>query len=177
MKIHINRTQGDRPDQVHSVPFAGLLRWCFAWALVGLVVFGMATSSMAAAGGRDSPLEIKLVALTPGPVVDGKETLVPAPEAKPGQILVYRVTYHNRGEGGLKNVVASVPLPEGVAYVDGSAAPAAGEASLDGKAFFPVAHPPENAPPASWKEVRWSPRPLAAGAAFTVELRARVTTP
>lgn len=109
----------------------------------------------------------------------GKPILVPATEAEPGQTLVYRVTYSNHGKGELKGVVASVPVPAGLSYIADSALPAAAEATIDGKIFFPVATPPKDTVPASWKELRWSPRPLAPGADFTVELRALVaiTTP
>lgn len=150
-------------------------RLCVACAVLAMMLPVLATPAAAADG--ESPLEVNLVALKAGPVVDGKETLVPAAEAKPGQTLVYRVTYHNRSAGELKNVAATVPVPAGLAYVGDSAQPAAEQATIDGKTFFPVGSPPKDTTPASWKELRWSPRPLAPGAEFTVELRARVESP
>lgn len=123
---------------------------------------------------QQSPLEIRLEVLKPGPVVEDRPTWVEATDAEPGQILVYRGTYRNRGSGELKNVVVVLPVPEEMAYIAGSAKPAAVEASIDRKTFFVIATPPKDTEPSAWKELRWSPLTLAPGAEIVVEVRAQV---
>lgn len=139
-------------------------------ALTSGVFFAPVAVSAQEAG----PLAVNLEALKPGAGADGQPTLVAANEAEPGQVLVYRATYKNRGEAELKNVAVTVPVPVGMAYVDGTARPAAAQASVDGKIFFDVATPPKDAPASAWRVLRWSPRVLPAGESLVVELRARV---
>lgn len=143
---------------------------------ISLCVLGLAVLAPAlpAQTVSTSPLAISLATLTPVVAEDGKETLAPVGEAEPGQVLVYQATYQNTGDKALGNVAATVPVPASFEYIDGSAQPAATEASLDGKTFFPVGQPPEGSKTSAWRALRWSPRSLAAGKSFTVELRARV---
>lgn len=142
--------------------------------LAALVAVTLSSSDLRAQAQPESPLEVNLVVLKPSLSPEGKETLVPSPEAEPGQTLVYRVTYTNRGKSELGEVVASVPVPAGLVFVEDSAKPAPARASVDGKTFFDVAQPPAGVLPAAWKVVRWNPRDLPPGAEFVVEIRARV---
>lgn len=73
-------------------------------------------------------------------VVDdqGREHLRSAAKAKPGDVLEYQVTYNNGSRQSISNVVATLPIPEGTQYVEGSAYPRQVEASLDGKEFHQV---------------------------------------
>jgi uncharacterized repeat protein (TIGR01451 family) len=134
----------------------------------------LALSSVTLFAQTVSPLEVKLTVLKPGVGADGKPVMVAAAAAEPGQVLTYHGVYHNKSTGELKNIVASLPVPQGLAYVAESASPAATDATIDGTHFFPVATPPKDTTPAQWRELRWSPRNLAAGAEFIVEIRARV---
>ena len=134
----------------------------------------MLAPALPAQSSAGSPLDVKLLTLVANAGEDGKETLKPATEAKPGEVLVYQATYRNTGATSLGNVAASVPVPAEFAYIEGSAKPAALEASIDGKTFFPVGQPPKDTTSAAWRVLRWSPRPLAAGASFTTEIRVRV---
>jgi len=68
----------------------------------------------------------------------GKEVLVPADEAKPGELIEYRALYRNDGAGEARGLMATLPIPHGTAYVPGSALPRRVEASLDGRTFAPV---------------------------------------
>jgi uncharacterized repeat protein (TIGR01451 family) len=54
---------------------------------------------------------------------DGQEVLkrVPAGEAAPGETVIYTIHYENVGDEPATNVVVSDPIPEGTAYVPGSA--------------------------------------------------------
>src|SRR5262245_27239131 len=68
----------------------------------------------------------------------GKEVLVPAAEAKPGELIEYRALYRNDGAGEANGLMATLPIPRGTQYVAGSAQPRRVEASLDGRTFAPV---------------------------------------
>lgn len=105
---------------------------------------------------------------------DGREKLTDADHARPGDVLVYRAVYTNQVPRSLRHIVAAMPIPPGLTYQAESATPAASEASVDGKAYFPIANPPEGVTPAQWRAVRWPARDLSAGASFAVELRAQV---
>lgn len=150
----------------------------FRWAKLGLFTGALVCVAWFApvvAWAQDAgPLAVTLEALKPGVGAEGQPTLVAAVEVEPGQVLVYRATYKNRGEAELKNVAVTVPVPAGVVYVDGTARPAAAQASVDGKTFFDTATPPKDTPASAWRVLRWSPRALPAGESLVVELRARV---
>lgn len=146
-----------------------------AWRLfAGAALLAFLTPALSAQSAPASPLVINLATFAVAVAENGKETLTPVAEAKPGQVLVYQATYRNSGATPLNNVAASVPVPAEFAYIEGSARPAALEASIDGQAFFPVAQPPKNTTSAAWRVLRWSPRSLAPGAVFTTEIRVRV---
>lgn len=104
----------------------------------------------------------------------GKELLLSAERAEPRDTLLYRAKYQNHSDHTLREVRAVLPIPPGLNFVTGSSQPAALEASVDGKTFFPVAAAPASAPATTWRALRWAPRDLAAGAEFVIELRATV---
>src|SRR4051812_41831214 len=67
---------------------------------------------------------------------DGKEALASADRARPGDLLEYRVDYHNTTRASINDVVATLPVPQnGVEYIPGSESPANALASIDGKTF------------------------------------------
>jgi len=116
---------------------------------------------------------------------DGAEKLVPASVANPGDTIEYQVTYQNNGKLPAKAIAATLPVPEGtMAYLDGSAAPKAVLASLDGKQFSPIPltrevtragkRVIETVPPAEYRFLRWELGDLAPGKAATVTSRMRV---
>jgi uncharacterized repeat protein (TIGR01451 family) len=118
---------------------------------------------------------------------DGQESLVSAEKAKPGEVIQYEAVYKNGSNAPVKNVAATVPVPPGLAFVEGSTKPPAAEASLDGKIFAPVPLTREvkneagvlekrPVPVAEYRALRWVINELPAGASATVLLRARVLT-
>jgi uncharacterized repeat protein (TIGR01451 family) len=118
----------------------------------------------------------------------GGEKLVPATEANPGDTIEYQVTYQNNGKSAAKAVAATLPVPEGaMVYLDGSAAPKAVQASLDGKQFSPLPltrevmrngrRTVEPVPPEQYRFLRWDLGDLAPGKAATVTSRMRVAVP
>lgn len=114
--------------------------------------------------------------------------LVPATEARPGDVIEYRITYRNAGREPARQVAATLPVPDGgMAYVDGSAGPGPFQASLDGTHY---ATPPlkrevvrdgkrilETVPPADYRFLRWNLGDLAAGRSVTVGARMRLAMP
>jgi uncharacterized repeat protein (TIGR01451 family) len=68
----------------------------------------------------------------------GRESLAPAEQARPGETLEYRAVYHNDGATEAKHLAATLPIPRGTTYVAGSASPSRLEASLDGVRFAAV---------------------------------------
>ena len=68
----------------------------------------------------------------------GKETFVSAEQARPGEVIEYRATYHNAGSSRVGSLVATMPIPSGMEYLPRTAKPAVVLASLDGKTFAPV---------------------------------------
>lgn len=69
----------------------------------------------------------------------GKETLTSADSAQPGDVIEYRVDYHNASSSGVGNVIATLPVPaNGVEYILGTDAPRGATASVDGKTFSTI---------------------------------------
>jgi uncharacterized repeat protein (TIGR01451 family) len=48
---------------------------------------------------------------------NGREVFLPADEARPQDILEYRLTYSNTGETSLRNVIVVDPVPAGTEYL------------------------------------------------------------
>lgn len=119
-------------------------------------------------------------------VADGKERVVAASEAKPGDVLEYRATYKNISDKPLKSVMATLPVPAtGVEYLVGSAIPTGVQASLDGAQFAPAplkrlvklpdGKPQQQlVPAAEYRFLRWPLGDLPAGASKVVSARVRV---
>lgn len=149
----------------------------FAAVLAGTKVF---------AADAAQPVDVRLQAYqVVAATRDAAEKLVPATVANPGDTIEYQVTYQNNGKLPAKAVAATLPVPEGaMAYLDGSAAPKAVQASLDGKQFSPIPltrevtragkRVIETVPPAEYRFLRWELGDLAPGKAATVTSRMRV---
>ena len=134
------------------------------------------------------PVDVRLQAFQVVTQDKGGEKLVPATEANPGDTIEYQVTYQNNGKSAAKAVAATLPVPEGaMVYLDGSAAPKAVQASLDGKRFSPLPltrevirngrRTVEPVPPEQYRFLRWELGDLAPGKAATVTSRMRVGVP
>jgi uncharacterized repeat protein (TIGR01451 family) len=113
---------------------------------------------------------------------------VPASEAAPGEAVIFTIHYENTGDEAATNVVINNPLPEGTAYVPGSATEK-GEVtfSIDkGETFkkpslltYEVTTPQGNkekrtASPERYTNVRWQLPEVAAGSSGEVHYRVRV---
>ena len=149
-------------------------------ALMAFFLIGLAATSDA----QSPDLKVNLIARKVTSA-DGKEKLVPADKARPGEVIQYDANYHNGGSAALRNVGAILPVPAGLILLPDSAQPAAPEASLDGKTFEPVPLTRqvinasgitvnEPVPLAEYRALRWNLDEVPAGGSTTVTLRARV---
>jgi uncharacterized repeat protein (TIGR01451 family) len=116
----------------------------------------------------------------------GAERLVKAEQAKPGETIEYRARYLNPGDAAVRQLVASIPIPEGTEYMPGTAAPAQVFASVDGKNFAPAPlkrrvrlpngkEAEVDVPAREYRALRWTIGTLAASGERTVSARVRVT--
>jgi uncharacterized repeat protein (TIGR01451 family) len=92
---------------------------------------------LAFAQSADGPLESRLAARKVV-VADGRENLVDATDAKPGDLIEYTATYRNKGKAAIRNLEATLPVPKDTEYVPGSARPAGARASTDGKSYAAI---------------------------------------
>src|SRR5438128_1685041 len=71
-------------------------------------------------------------------VTDGRESLESAGKARPGDLIQYEAAYQNTSKATVKNLLATVPVPHGLAFVADTAKPTGAQASVDGKIFKPI---------------------------------------
>jgi len=149
-----------------------------------LVAFLAQLAGMPVAFAADSDVDVTMQAFKVVATARGTE-LQKTDAAEPGDTIEYQVAYRNRGKTPARNVVAVLPVPaDGMAYLPDSAAPAAVEASLDGKTYAPVPlqrtvvragrSVTEPVPPAEYRFLRWHLGDLPAGQATTVKSRMRL---
>jgi len=138
-----------------------------------------------AARAQSEPVTSTLKAVRIVREANGSEKQLPAANAEAGALLEYQLTYANRGSGKVTGLLATLPIPRGTAYVEGSSRPPRCDVSLDGKAFAP---PPltreEKQPDGSTRKVavpasqyrflRWSVPTLDKGQSVTLVARVRV---
>lgn len=154
--------------------------------LLGLlltIVLSLLTQHALAAEPLSATLEAHKVVVTE----NGKEQLVAASQANPGDVIEYRATYKNVSAKPLRAVLATLPVPtSGVEYLGSSALPAGAEASLDGTQYAPmplkrVVKTPDGqlrqqvVPAIEYRFLRWPLGDLPAGASKTVSARVLVT--
>lgn len=118
----------------------------------------------------------------------GKETLKAADAARPGEVIEYRAVYHNVTDGELRQVTATLPIPQGMEYLPRTARPARAQASLDGRTFEVVPlmrrvrMPDGNEalreiPTSEYRYLRWTLGALAARGQESVRARVRLSPP
>lgn len=134
------------------------------------------------------PLSVTLEANKVILAAGGKEQLVSASEAKPGDVLEYRAIYRNISKQPLRTVMATLPVPAtGVEYLLDSGTPEGVEASVDGVKFAAVplkrmVKTPDGkqqqqlVPATEYRFLRWPLGDLPAGASKAVSARVRVVT-
>jgi len=116
----------------------------------------------------------------------GKEAYVPAEQARPGEVIEYRATYKNTGKQAVKDLMATLPVPQGLEYLPKTAQPARLLASVDGKDFeaVPLVRRVRDeagrlvvreVPLSEYRYLRWPMGSLGASAESQVRARMRVT--
>lgn len=151
-------------------------------AVLALLAFAFAAPAAHAAGDVKVAMTAHRVTTTD----HGVERLVPAEQARPGETIEYRARYRNEGAATVRQLVASLPIPAGMEFVPGTAAPSQVLASLDGRTFAPVPltrrvknakgeDVVERVPYREYRALRWTLGDLASKAEETVSARVRVT--
>jgi len=132
-----------------------------------------------------SGLDVSLTARRVAVDARGRETFAPATEAKPGQVVEYRAAYRNGGASSVREVQATLPIPQGTEYVASTARPAQPLASLDGRTFaaMPLTRKVKlsngevvvkEVPVSEYRYLRWSLGAIDAGRTETVTARVRI---
>lgn len=151
--------------------------------LLAVVAFATALLAPAAAlAGSDVSVTLSAQRVT---VSQGKESLSPAAEVKPGELVEYRAVYRNSGKDAARQLLATLPVPAGMELVGRTASPAKFEASLDGRTFAPVPLTrrvkqadgrivTREIPVTEYRALRWTLGTLGSNASRTVSARMRV---
>jgi hypothetical protein len=151
-------------------------------AVVATLAGGFAGAQTNAKQSPD-PIEIRLERKKVA-VVDGKEVLVSASAAKPGDLIEETATYTNRSKKTFR-VEATLPVPQYTEFVSGTANPAGVRASTDGKSYsvLPLKRQTKSAngvvveqlvPVGEYKSLRWSAISLAPEKQFVASARFRL---
>jgi len=154
------------------------LRRVFALAIVSVAVFAPALAF------ADGDVHVALTAQRVT-LVEGKEVLVSAEQARPGDVIEYRAVYRNDGHNAVRGLDATLPVPNGLEYLPKTAAPAVVLASTDGHTFAPVPlvrkertadgrEVVREVPLTEYRALRWSIGSLAVKESRTVRARMRV---
>jgi uncharacterized repeat protein (TIGR01451 family) len=101
---------------------------------IAALAIAVTVSPFAAAQKAPDPLESRLVARKVV-LVEGRESLVDAASAGPGDVIEYVATYRNGGKATIRGLQATLPIPPQTEFIPGSARPASAQASTDGRTF------------------------------------------
>jgi uncharacterized repeat protein (TIGR01451 family) len=156
-----------------------LLRLLTAFSLVvcAIAAFAQATPN--------DDLQLELSAFKVIKRADGTESLTPTTRLKPQETLEYQVKYHNKGDKILRNVQATLPIPEALEYLPSTANTAKATASIDGKTYAAIplkrkviaADGTEKivlVPYAEYRSLRWMIGELGPDRTVVVSARARL---
>jgi len=105
-------------------------------AAVTLLALLLVSSQVIAAGNGDVVVELSAKKVVKG--ADNREKMESAEKSLPGDIIEYSVVYRNRGKDAARNLVGTLPVPQGMEFIPSTATPDKISASLDGKAFGSV---------------------------------------
>ncbi len=156
-------------------------KFVFHKTFIVLVVAMLTTVVQAAptaTGAKKEPLQVKLEQFKVV-VENGKENLISAERVTPGEVVEYRATYKNVSSAPIRNLVAIVPVPQGLEYQNKTATPAAtAEATIDNVTFgsLPLmdAATKRPIPTQQYKSLRWKLQELAADKSIVVSARMKV---
>ena len=179
--------------QSSSHSFKSLVAVLLAVGALGLSVQSGAAQAQAAAANpaaattaNKGPVTINLTQQKVVPGADGKETLADASRVKPGDMVEYRATYSVQGQKGVRNLVATLPIPKGMDFTNTGTLPAAPLASLDEKTYAPMplkrkvrdakgVEQEVSVPLSEYRSLRWRVAELNPGQNFVAAARVRVS--
>jgi len=149
-----------------------------------LTVLLMQLACMQVASAADNNVSVALHAFKVVSTAAGSK-LVATESAEPGDTIQYLVTYSNIGTTAARDVLATLPVPQGgMVYVPETATPKAVLASLDGTTFAPMPlmrtvtragkQQQEAVPVSEYRFLRWKLGEIAPGASITVSSRMRL---
>ncbi len=151
----------------------------------GLLLAGIAWAQSPQGQSQAGDLAISLNARRVVKQSDGKERLLAADRAFPGEVIQYDALYYNKSKKPLQNVSPTLPIPKGMVLVPQSASPAPAEASLDGRQFEPIplkrkitladgTEQEQEVPSTQYRALRWHLGQMTAGAQATVSARTQL---
>jgi uncharacterized repeat protein (TIGR01451 family) len=154
--------------------------------LISYLITMAVISTPAWAAGDKNDVIAKLTAHKVAMQPDGKPVFQPADQAQPGDVIEYEAVYSNQGKGGVKGLIATMPIPSGMDYMPSTAKPAQAMASVDGQKFAPIPlkrmvklpngkEEPRDIPYEEYRYLRWEAGDLVAGSSVTVSMRARMS--
>jgi uncharacterized repeat protein (TIGR01451 family) len=149
-----------------------------------LTVFLLQLACMQVASAADNNVSVALHAFKVVSTAAGSK-LVATESAEPGDIIQYLVTYSNTGKTAARDVLATLPVPQGgMVYVPETATPKAVLASVDGTSYAPMPlmrtvtragkQQLEAVPVSEYRFLRWKLGEIAPGASITVSSRMRL---
>ena len=117
---------------------------------------------------------------------DKKEKLLEAKSAKPGEVIEYQVTYANKGKTPVRDLLATLPIPEGTDFQRNTIKPVGAKATIGNGRFeaiplkrkvkLPNGKEEEiEVPLSEYRALQWSLGELAAGKSVVVVARVRVS--
>lgn len=165
-------------------PFRALARLA-AGAWLALALPTLAAAQAPAEAPRRDPLEILLTVHRITTDAAGKEVATQTREVRPGDLVEYRAVYTNKGEARIEGLVATLPIPVGLAYQPRSASPAGAIAATSDGVFAaePLMRKARDAsgkdklepvPYAEYRALRWQVDALEPGSSISVAARAVV---
>jgi len=117
---------------------------------------------------------------------DKKEKLIEAKSAKPGEVIEYQAIYTNKGKTPVRDLLATLPIPEGTDFQRNSVKPVGAKATIGNGRFeaiplkrkvkLPNGKEEEiEVPLSEYRALQWSLGELAAGKSVVVVARVRVS--
>lgn len=186
--------------RIPSLSCPGRLRPALRWAAVATAALWLAAAPASHAATDTKPaaapsttaategaVRVKLTQVRVETQADGKEKLVDVQSVKPGDVVEYRAVYTNTSKEAVRDLVASLPMPDGLEYVAKSARgsdglPVPQVSTRDGKTGTEPLMVTEGGkkvavPYAQYRVLRWRVGTMAPGGSVTVSARARVPVP
>jgi hypothetical protein len=115
---------------------------------------------------------------------DGREALVSADSARPGDVIEYAATYRNVSREPIRKLEPTLPIPGHTEYVPESQRPRNVRASLDARDFGAIPlkrkavrngrQVEEDVPYRDYRYLRWAPVDLGPNAIMTFTARVRI---